>query len=252
VLLLLLLAQAAITALGGFQQQPIPGGSLAPVSQLPGNARLLGQSLMVQFGANNPGMLRRAITRAQHIPLVTMTDLHIVGLLLAGAGLVAGIAVWFPARPARIATFALAAYVAIGVAEMGYAAWWPAAPLPVQPVAAWLVAHHQREGLAAYWQATETTVAAGGQVLVAPVTDSADGPVTWNASSDWYRPELYSATFVLTGVDPEPGEPALPLAVIRARFGPPAAEYRVGDDIILTYDYNLLTRLHGDAVPGLS
>jgi hypothetical protein len=247
-----------------------------------------------------------------------MTDLHIVGLLLAGAGLVAGIAVWFSARPAhqrvdqilvaaivitmaaavgcsvlqslanahevaillplsaalagrvlpplaarlapargsgrpaRIVTFALAAYVAIGVAEMGYAAWWPAAPLPVQPVAAWLVAHHQREGLAAYWQATETTVAAGGQVLVAPVTDSADGPVTWNASSDWYRPELSSATFVLTEVDPKPGGPALPLAVIRARFGPPAAEYRVGDDIILTYDYNLLTRLHGDAVPGLS
>ena len=44
----------------------------------------------------------------------------------------------------------------------------------------------------------------------------------------------------------------LPLAVVRARFGPPAAEYHVGDDIIMTYRYNLLTRLRHPAFPGLS
>ena len=72
------------------------------------------------------------------------------------------------------ATVALAGWLAVGVSEAAYGAAWPASPLPVQSVAAWLVAHHQRDGLAAYWQGTETTVASGGRVLVAPVTAARD------------------------------------------------------------------------------
>ena len=85
---------------------------------------------------------------------------------------------------------------------MGYAATWPAASMPVQTVADWLVAHHERDGLAGYWQAAETTVTTGGRILVAPVTDSAAAPVRWNTSSRWYWRGLHRATFVIAEVRP--------------------------------------------------
>ena len=342
------LAQYVISAVGGFVLRPIPGGRLAPLGQLPGNVHLLMQSIVVLFGANDPGVPRRAITRSQHIPLVLMTDLHVIGLLLAGAGLVAGIAAGFFGRvgligrarwsgqpgefdeagtsgedqagnrvtqilvaaigatmaaavfgsvlqtlasahevaillplgavlagrtlpplaarlaptagrllpnglaPGRAATVALAAWLAVGVAEMGYGATWPAQPVPVQTVAEWLVAHHQRDGLASYWQGAETTVTTGGRVLVAPVTGTATGLIRWNVSSRWYRRHLHRATFVIAEAHPPQPEDALPIAVVRARFGPPAAEYHVGDDIIATYRFNLLTRLQRRVFPGSS
>ena len=316
------LAQDVITAVGGFVLRPIPGGRLAPLGELPGNVHLLLQSIVVLFGANNPGVPQREITRSEHIPLVLMTDLHVIGLLLAGAGLVAGIAIGFfgqagnrvtqilvaaigatmaaavfgsvlqtlasahevaillplsavlagrtlpplaarlaPSaarllpnglKPGRAATVALAVWLAAGVAEMGYGATWPAQSVPVQTVADWLVAHHERDGLASYWQAAETTVTTGGRVLVAPVTGTARSLIRWNASSRWYRRRLHRATFVIAEVRPPQPEDSLPIAVVRARFGPPAAEYHVGDDIILTYRYNLLTRLQHRAFPGPS
>jgi len=386
------LGQRAITAMGGFDLRPIPGGRLAPLGQVPGNLHLLWTSIVLLFGANNPGVPRRAITRSQHIPLVLMTDLHVIGLLLAGAGLVAGIAVGFlgwagrpggPARPGRpgrvgrrgkpgdvdqaaeapeapeaaeapeadeadeggarvtqilvaaigltmaaavfssvlqsvasaheiailvplsavlagrtlpslaarlapasarlapgparlapgaaqrapgagrrlaspaaragrVATVALAAWLAVGVAEMGYGAAWPATPVPVQSVADWLTAHHQRDGLAAYWQAAQTTVASGGAIQVAPVTDSAAAAMHWNAAARWYWRGLQRATFVITEARPRQPEPALALAAVRARFGRPAGEYHVGGFIIMTYRYNLLTRVRGGGFPGLS
>ena len=46
---------------------------------------------------------------------------------------------------------------------------------------------------------------------------------------------------------PQQPQDSLPLAVVRARFGRPAAEYHVGDVIIVTYRYNLLIRLRGRA-----
>ena len=316
------LAQDVITAVGGFVLRPIPGGRLAPLGELPGNVHLLLQSIVVLFGANNPGVPQREITRSEHIPLVLMTDLHVIGLLLAGAGLVAGIAIGFfgqagnrvtqilvaaigatmaaavfgsvlqtlasahevaillplsavlagrtlpplaarlapraarllpnGLKPGRAATVALAVWLAAGVAEMGYGATWPAQSVPVQTVADWLVAHHERDGLASYWQAAETTVSTGGRVLVAPVTGTARSLIRWNASSRWYRRRLHRATFVIAEVRPPQPEDSLPIAVVRARFGPPAAEYHVGDDIILTYRYNLLTRLQHRAFPGPS
>jgi hypothetical protein len=275
------------------------------------------------FGANGPGAPGRAITRSQHVPLLLMTDLLIIGLVLAGAGLAAGIAAGFfgwvgpagraagdrvtqilvaaigatlaaglfgsvlrslasahevavllslaavlagrtlpplaarlaPARPhrltpARVATVALAVWLALGVAEMGDAASWPAEVMPVPSGADWLVAHHQREGLAAYWQAAQTTVTTGGLVLVAPVTVSTDVPVRWNAYSQWYWRVSNRATFVIAETQPRSPADALSAAVVRARLGPPAAEYHVGNDIIMTYRYNLLTRVYGAAFPG--
>jgi hypothetical protein len=340
------LAKHAIRALGGFDLRSIPGGRLAPLGRLAANARQLWQSIVELFGANNPGTPHRPITISQHDPLVLITYLHFIGLVLAVAGLVAGIAAGFfyrvgateradrsgqpdeldepgrdgerviqilvvaigvtmaaavlgtmlqvlanthdiailmplgavlagrtlpplagrlmpgialptrvlPTRvlPGRLAAAALVAWLTVGVAEMGYAATWPVAPMPVQSVADWLAAHHERDGLAGYWQAAVTTMATGGRILVAPVTASAAAPMRWEASSNWYRPSLHRATFVIVGAhQPQPEDP-LQVAVVRARFGAPAAEYQVGEDIIMIYRYNLLTRLDDRAFPGHS
>jgi hypothetical protein len=303
------LAQTAITALGGFHQRLIPGGLLAPLSQAPRGAAVLGQSIMVIFGANTPGSPHRPLLVARHIPLVAMADLHIIGLLLAAAGLAAGLTALRPGRsdrvtqvlvtaiaavlaagvfspvlrqlsnahevaillplaavlagrtlpdlaraaraarpvrrwPRRLAAAALAAWLVLGLAEMGYAATWPEAAAPGQAVTAWLLAHHERDGLAAYWQADATTVTSGGRVLVAPVTSSAAAPRLWETSTAWYDPARHDATFVIAVADPAAGSAGgLTAATVRARFGPPAGEYPVGGDIVLTYRYNLLTRL---------
>jgi hypothetical protein len=39
-------------------------------------------------------------------------------------------------------------------------------------------------------------------------------------------------------------------AAVRASFGAPAAEHEVGQDLVMLYRYNLLTRLRGAAFPG--
>jgi hypothetical protein len=327
------IAERALRAIGGFDQRPVPSTKLAPLGQLPHNARILYQSILLLFGANNPGKPDPAQAISRHVLLVLSADLHVIGLVVAAAGLIAGIAAGFfgrpggPAGPGRAdwadrdrvvqilvvaigviiaaglftrimqslasahevaillplgavlagrtlpaparrllgrlakarmatlttaATVALAAWLAVGLSEAAYGATWPAAPLPDQNVAAWLVAHHQHEGLAAYWQGTETTVAADGRVVVAPVTVSAIAAKHWEASSAWYQPSRYRATFVLAGLNPVTTENSLSVATVRARFGPPAAEYHVGIDIVMIYRYNLLTRLNGRTFPGPS
>ena len=95
------LAERALRAAGGFDQRPIPGTRLASLGQLPVNADALWQSLVLLFGANNPGTPKRAITIANHVPLVLSADLHVIGLAAAGAGLVAGVAAGFFGWPAR-------------------------------------------------------------------------------------------------------------------------------------------------------
>jgi hypothetical protein len=342
--------ERALRSSGGFDQRPVPGTRLASLGQLPGNARVLYQSILLLFGANNPGKPNRALTISQHVPLVLSADLHLIGVLAAGAGLVAGVAAGFlrplgrpgrrdrPGRPGRAAgdlaerdrvnqvlvlaiavtiaaglfstvlqsltsahevavllplaavlagrtlpaaarplaerlvrarpasvanvvttpavvtaaTVALAGWLAVGVAEAGYAATWQPSPVPVQQLAAWLVAHHQRVGLATYWQGTQTTVTSGGRVLVAPVTAAGIAAKHWEASSAWYQPSRHRATFVIAELDPAYAEDSLTIASARARFGQPAAEYRVGGDVIMIYRYNLLTRLRGRAFPGPS
>jgi hypothetical protein len=351
------IAERALRSIGGFDRRAIPNTRLASLDQVPRNARVLWESIVLLFGANQPGTPGRAITGSRHLPLAAMADLHLIGLAVAGAGLLAGLAAGFAARsgwlgrlgwpdrdwpdrdrvdqilvvaigvtiaaglfstlmrslssahevaillplgavlagrtlpplarqlarqPAQrsarrldhapgedqargervggpavrvttvvtAATVALAGWLAVGVAETSYAATWPAASVPVQNVAAWLVAHHQYDGLAAYWQATQTTVTSGGRVLVAPVTVSGTAPRHWEASSAWYQPSRYRATFVIAEVHPVNAEDSLLLTTARARFGKPAAEYNVGGPIVMIYHYNLLTRLHDRTFPG--
>ena len=316
--------------------------ALAPPRQVPANARLLWQSLILLFGANNPGTPRQPQTIKAHVLLVSMADSHVIGLLLVGAGLAAGVASLLsgradrvtqllvaaigvvlaagvfttvlrslsnahevaillplgaalagrvlpqavhllpeavhlrparlrltrragtaspPRQPARarrvsIAPLALGAWLAVGVAELCYAAAWPATPPPQRAVAAWLVSQHERAGLAGYWQADATTVTSGGRVLVAPIvipaTSKAPAPAAadrWESSAAWYQPAQRDATFVIAVTGP--GAPAgLSPAAVRASFGAPAAEHKVGQDLIMLYRYNLLTRLQGAAFPG--
>jgi hypothetical protein len=157
-------------------------------------------------------------------------------------------------RPVKIAALALGAWLALNVAELCYAATWPAVAPSQQAVAAWLIAHHQRDGLAGYWQAASTTVTSGGQVLVAAITlpaaPGAGGTAAsqavayrWEASADWYQPARHDATFVIAVTNPAAAGGGLPVTAVRARFGGPVAQYQVGQDVIMLYGYNLLTRL---------
>ena len=95
------IAEQTLRSVGGFDQRPVPGTRLASLGQLPANARVLCQSILLLFGANNPGKPRRALTISQHVPLVFSADFHVIGVLVAGAGLVAGIATGFFGRPRR-------------------------------------------------------------------------------------------------------------------------------------------------------
>jgi hypothetical protein len=369
----------AIRTLGGFDLHPLGGVALAPLRQVPANARVLWQSLVLLFGANQPGTPHKAQAIRAHVVLVSMANLHVIGLLLAGAGLAAGIgallslradrvtqflvvaiiavlaaavfttvlrslsnahevAVLLPlgaalagrvlpesarllpgrllpgrllparlrrtplpgpgarsrqsepgatrGRSVRVAALALGAWLAVGLAELCYAAAWPATPPAQQALATWLISHHEREGLAGYWQADATTVTSGGQLLVAPITLPAtakagqatnathataptqasrasqarhcDAPECgqaaaeadrWESSAAWYQPGQRDATFVIAVTGP--GAPGgLSPAAVRARFGPPAAEHQVGQDVIMIYGYDLLTRLTPTTFPG--
>ena len=180
-------------------------------------------------------------------------------------------------RPVKIAVLALSAWLAFNVAELCYVATWPAVQPSQQALATWLIAHHERDGLAGYWQAASTTVTSGGRVLVAAITlpaapvasaapaaptapaaSPADGGTAgqavsyrWESSADWYQPARHDATFVIavTGQAPAAG---LSVTQVRAHFGQPAAQYQVGQDVIMLYDYNLLTHVTATAFPGPS
>jgi hypothetical protein len=165
-------------------------------------------------------------------------------------------------RSALLPGAVLGAWLALTVAEAGYTATWPALPPPQQSVADWLVSHHQRAGLAGYFQATSTTVTSGGRVLVAgitlPAAASAAQPASnrpaayrWESAADWYQPARHDATFVIAVAGPAAARAGgLPVQAVRASFGRPVAQYQVGADVIMVYDYNLLTRLTPTRFPG--
>jgi hypothetical protein len=339
------LANLMIRALGGFDLRPLAGVAVAPLSQVPANARMLWQGIVLLFGANQPGTPHQAQMISAHMLVVLMAAVHVIGVLLAAVGLTGGIAslrsrhadrvvqvlvvalltvlvvgvfttllpsrsyihevaVLLPLsaalagrvlpslagrrlpaplrsaslpglasplrssgadaarrRSVRIAALALGAWLALNMAELCYTATWPAVQPSQQAVAAWLAGHHERDGLAGYWQAASTTVTSGGQVLVAAITlsaaPSAGNTVTyqalayrWESSADWYQPARHDATFVIAVTDPAAPDGGLPVTAVRARFGRPVARYQVGQEVIMLYDYNLLTRLTATPFPG--
>jgi hypothetical protein len=102
------LAQAVIRLLGGFRQSPLTYGLLAPVSQIPANARNMGRTLLLLFGANNPARG----TGGTHQLLAISADIHLIGLALAAVGLAAAVITFFTIRMDRVTQIVVAATAA--------------------------------------------------------------------------------------------------------------------------------------------
>jgi hypothetical protein len=311
------LAQKAIRDLGGFDLRSLPQQLIAPRSEWRANAHVMLQVIRLLFGASNPG--------SQFPQLAPIASLHWIGLALAVAGLVAGIAMFFLPRTDRmsqvvtLATLAtlvagvcgtlvqtlpaahevailvplgavlagrllpplvparwlsirgvrgapvavrartalttgavavLAAWLAASLAALCYAATWAPQGPPEQRLVNWLVSHHYTNGLAEYWQGSTTTVASGGQVLVAPLTPVSLQVRRWEASTSWYDPANRDANFVIAVVNPGVAPGGLPVPLVRQHFGHPAHQYTIGPYVVMVYDYNLLTKVSGDAFPG--
>jgi hypothetical protein len=183
-----------------------------------------------------------------------------LGATLAARVLVPTAADKLPGRLRTASVVALGAWVALAAAEVGYTATWPATPPAQQAVASWLVSQHEYDGLSGYWQATSTTVTSGGKVLVAGITlpgqslpgQSVAGQLMsnradayqWESSAAWYQPTQHDATFVIALTDPGASGGGVSVAAARATFGAPAAQHQIGDEVIMLYNYNLLTRVN--------
>jgi hypothetical protein len=128
------------------------------------------------------------------------------------------------------------------VAILGYDVAQPPAPAPNQQLADWLAARHFRDGLAAYWVASVTTLSSHGRVQVSPVcggTRFTGGQ--WEAQTSWYDPARRYANFLVIG-GPSACDHATP-ADARSVFGPPAQTYHIAGYTVLVWPENLLARL---------
>jgi catechol 2,3-dioxygenase-like lactoylglutathione lyase family enzyme len=137
-----------------------------------------------------------------------------------------------------LALLLLACYLAC----LGYAVAQPPAPVADQHLADWLAARHLRSGLAAYWQASGTTLASGGHIQVSPVC-ATKGRFTaekWESKASWYDPRRREASFLILGGQPAACNDAT-AAQARSAFGPPARSYQIGPYAVLVWRRNLLT-----------
>ena len=127
------------------------------------------------------------------IELSSVGQAHEVAVLLPFGAVLAGRVLPGPlpdrVRAARRALLpAGGAWLAVGLAALCYAATGAPVAAENMPLAGWLTAHGYTEGLAAYWQASSTTVDSGGKTLVAPVTDQDTAVYAWEADAAWYDP----------------------------------------------------------------
>jgi len=145
------------------------------------------------------------------------------------------------ARPRlrSLALLLLACYLAC----LGYAVAQPPAPAADQHLADWLAARHLRSGLAAYWQASGTTLASGGRIQVSPVCTTKHGFTgeQWESKASWYDPRRREANFLILGGQAACNDATA--AQARSAFGPPAGSYKVGPYTVLVWQRNLLTML---------
>ena len=88
------LAEAMIRHLGGYYLRPVPYRLFAPVSQIPANARMMGQTLLLLFGANDPG--------PAHQQIALIATYHLIGLALAVLGFAVAVALFFTSRTDRV------------------------------------------------------------------------------------------------------------------------------------------------------
>ena len=127
---------------------------------------------------------------------------------------------------------------------LGYGVTRPQQPAEGQNLADWLVAHHLSYGLSGYGFGPATTLASGGSVDLRQATWLQDriapGPEEFDTS--WYNPAAHDANFVVAPVTPGPSDP-FTFAQVTRIFGPPVHVYHLGGQfIIMTYDYNLLSK----------
>ncbi len=97
------LAEAVLRSIGGFDQSPPVYGLLSPISQIPANARMMGQILILLFGANTPG-------GSQQPQIITWY--HLIGLALAVLGFAVAITMFFTSRTDRTTQIIVAATIA--------------------------------------------------------------------------------------------------------------------------------------------
>ena len=143
----------------------------------------------------------------------------------------------------RVLTPALAVVLAGYLGALGYGAAQTPAPPTNGPLAAWLVGHGFRDGLAGYWEANSTTVASGGRVLIAAVTRTDNGELTpyqWETNEQDYDPSLHYANFLVAG-GPVPLKEAQASAELT--FGAPQRVYQFDGYIVMVWDTNLLNKL---------
>jgi hypothetical protein len=182
------------------------------------------------------------------LPLSAVLGGRLLGPWLAGgwrgARHAAGRRAGRAGHAARRAAASLLALAGAGyVAALGYYASRPAAPAETQELAGWLTGHHLTSGLAGYWNADVTTLAAGGRVRVAPLANGGTYGYPWESKAAWYDPAASSANFVVTVSSPPASAMYARPSVVRAWYGRPARTYRFRQYTIMVYDYNLLLRV---------
>jgi hypothetical protein len=98
-------AEAAMRHFGGYVLHPLPQKLLAPASVVPSNARVMGQVVMMLFGANFNG-------GNPYHQLELMARFHLIGVALAVAGLAVAIATFFGKRMDRVSQILVAGILA--------------------------------------------------------------------------------------------------------------------------------------------
>jgi hypothetical protein len=152
------------------------------------------------------------------------------------------------------------------VLSLGYDAAQPSVPAADSQLTAWLASHHLGDGLAGFWNAEVIRLSSGDRVQVSPVCYGPTGMVMehWEAQTSWYNPSRHRVTFLLTdsgkdGTYAHEGFSAAGMhtlgnrnwglcyqpdySQIVAAFGIPARTYLVGQDTVMVWNENLLTRL---------
>ena len=137
----------------------------------------------------------------------------------------------------------LALFLACYAALLGIAATYPQGPPQNVSLAAWLVRHHLRSGLASYWEASPVTVETGGQVSMLAIGihgyNRRLAPDQWETDVRLGNPATHSANFVVAGPDR-----IVPVKLAVGQFGQPARTYRDGPYTIMVWNRNLLGQLN--------
>jgi hypothetical protein len=148
----------------------------------------------------------------------------------------------------RLLTARLAPLLAVALAGYGLSlavsAASPAAPAEKTAVTGWLARNHYRYGLAGYWNANIVTLTSGNQIRIRPLYSVSGRFIQypWESQSGWFDPQRQYANFMVLGPIVEPYFRPSYAAVV-ATFGKPAHVYRIGDDTVLVWHKNLLSKV---------